>query len=190
MGGHLKPQLLLVCNDIRVMERLTRELQASFEVWWGETPAIAEERLRRLPDLVVAEHGTLERTAADWSAFVDGCELSGVRCVVFGTGDVDSPRLPCWCEHYLPDITSPAWVREYLKALTQLNETLHQLELRQGKLLACKFEQAEGLRSAAHIQQSLMPDTFPDLPGISFAHCFQPCQNVVTLLALEFAPTC
>jgi len=176
----LKPKILLVCIDEATAYDLHQELQLCFEVWFGDSPQRADALLHEMPDLVLAADALVLSDGCGWDDFAMGCELSGVRCVLFAHAEAAEVQMPIpgWCEHYLPDVSSPALVREYLKALVQLNESTRKLEISQGQLLARKLEQEEGLRSAAHIQASLMPDTFPDIPGISFAHCFQPCQNV------------
>jgi sigma-B regulation protein RsbU (phosphoserine phosphatase) len=131
-----------------------------------------------MPDLVLVAEALVCSEGCGWDDFAAGCELSGVRCVLFSSSDAEPAQVPEWCEHHLPDTSSPALVREYLKVLIRLDESVRKIKISQGQLLACKFEQEEGLRSAAHIQQSLMPDIFPELQGINFAHCFHPCQNV------------
>jgi len=174
----LKPKVLLVCSDEATAYILQQELQMCFEVWFGSSPRRADALLRDMPDLVLAADVLAGGGAGEWEDFALGCELSGIRCVLFARSGAAEAQIPPWCEHYLPDISSPALVREYLKALLQLNEAVRKLEMSQGQLLARKLEQEEGLRSAAHIQQSLMPDTFPEFTGVNFAHCFSPCQNV------------
>lgn len=154
------------------------ELQQCFTVWVGDNPTSAEKYLRNMPDLVLAAHLLFEVPATDWSGFAAGCELSGIRCILYGHNCSAACKALPWCSHFLPTISSPPLVLEYLKALMQLDGMARQLELSQGQLHASTLEQAEGLRSAAHIQRSLMPTTFPALPGIKFASCFRPCQNV------------
>lgn len=174
----MKPRVLLVCTDETTAYDLHQELQLCFDVCFGDSPQRADALLREMPDLVLAAESLVLSDGCGWDDFAMGCELSGVRCVLFAQDDAVEAQIPAWCEHYLPDVNSPALVREYLNVLIQLNQSVRKLEISQGQLLARKLEQEEGLRSAAHIQQSLMPDTFPDLPGINFARCFRPCQNV------------
>ena len=176
----MKPRILVVSPDAELLQPLVRELNPCFEVWFETAPIRAEERLRSMPELVLADIDVLDPAASGWQDFAMGCELSGVRCVLFRSGNTQGqqPGIPSWCDHYLPDIGAVSLVREYIRTLLQLDEISRRYELTQGQLHARQMEYEEGLRSAAHIQQSLMPDAFPEMPGITFASCFSPCQNV------------
>jgi len=177
-GEPLKKRVLIASIDSGEIAALAGELGPCFEVWVGDSPVLAEKYLRGMPDLVLAARALFGADADAWESFANGCELSGIRCILYGAdGSVTRETLP-WCGHFLPTISSPPLVREYLKALTQLDKITRQLEFSQEQLLSSRSEQEEGLRSATHIQQSLMPETFPTLPGINFARCFRPCQNV------------
>lgn len=177
----MNTRLLLISDSSAVVETLLASLQRQFRVQTGARPQQAEDLLRTLPDLVLFNAALLQGSETLWKGFAASCEASGVRTVLFSAQEQSEGPLSAlcpWCEHVLPGVSSPLLVCEYLHSLHQLDILASEVELVQGRLYEKKMELEEGLRSAAHIQRSLMPKQFPQIGQLRFASCFIPCQTV------------
>jgi len=132
--------------------------------------------LHDFPDLLLLDWTLSENVSRSlWEALELDCQTAEVPCLVF------------------PDTlySYPDWVAGCLRRLDDLDELLgkvasqlkiarlsRDLNLAHEKLIAKQFQLDESLKSAAHIQKSLVPANAPRVSRFSFSWQFLPCERV------------
>lgn len=176
----MRTQILVVGANEAQLKDLVADIDVSHDWLLAETPSSAADRLHCNPSLVLLQ---LEAVfdGCLWRDFIISCEMSGIPTLLFSLDGSDSAMaldaMP-WCNGVL-DVALPKQAQqEYLQLQLQCQQLLNQLEIAEGRLFEKNLELEEGLQSAAHIQQTLMPSTFPSLPQLQFSSQFIPCQTV------------
>jgi sigma-B regulation protein RsbU (phosphoserine phosphatase) len=141
-------------------------------------PERACRLLGREPDAVLLD-GALAAAGPAWEGFLRECQLSGIPCLVLGQASEDpGGRHAAWAEGLLPcsleekellgRIAGSVRIRQLQQELTKARDALRQ-RLR---------EQEEDLRSAAQIQQSLLPLRMPVVDNFRFAGRVLPFERI------------
>ncbi len=177
----MNTQILVVGSDQQQLQSLIADINASHDWFVADTPTSASDKLHRNPSVVLLQLDSVVDDNKLWRDFTISCELSGIPTLLFSLVGSDAgaalTAMP-WCNGVL-DVTLPKQAqRAYLQLQLQCQQLENQLELAEGRLFEKNMEFKEGLQSAAHIQQTLMPSSFPNLPRLHFASQFIPCQSV------------
>ncbi|OQY19117.1 MAG: hypothetical protein B6I36_05175 [Desulfobacteraceae bacterium 4572_35.1] len=175
-------QMLIVGSKTEQMQALAAGFKAGYRWRIATDPEEATTILHEDPALVLLQVETISSPQQPlWNDFIRSCELSNISTLLFSMehGDIEQLRsvMP-WCAGVL-DTSLPLNVQqEYLQLNVQCQAMQHDLELLEGRLFEKNMELKEGLQSAAHIQQTLLPSRFPELPKLHFAARFVPCKTV------------
>lgn len=138
--------------------------------------------LRECPALLMLD---VEMSVVDglapWAAFVHDCQTTNIPCLLFSSNG----RPPTQMKRFFPAAagiilrpTDPGEVVSSVSSQLTIRRLTYELNLTQFQLLEKKRELEDSLRSAANIQQSLIPHALPELDPLRFAARFLPCEKV------------
>jgi len=129
------------------------------------------EQVRR--DRSPAELPIIMATAKDQSEDI-------VKALTLGANDYVTKPLdfPVVMARVNTQISLKRSVEQILELEKRLSERNKELEAANGQLTATADRARKELETAARIQQSLLPQSLPDTPGLRFAWAFRPCQEL------------
>ncbi|MCK4621490.1 MAG: serine/threonine-protein phosphatase [Desulfuromonadales bacterium] len=138
--------------------------------------------LHQQPDLLLLDTKLASTASAEQlSALGTELELVGTLCLRLCREDIDFGQARTLAPWACGTITSPdasEQILEQIGTLLRVKQAEKERNLAQGRLLLYQREVAEGLRSAAHIQRTLLPNRYPNCEAFSFAWQFLPCETV------------
>ncbi len=183
--------ILVICTQPAKIHALLSSLDAQYVCEVCDNAEHATAVLHKAASLVLLQSEVIlgsasgekarGKKAQEWKDFSYSCELSDIPTILFSLDGVNSVTMRSavpWCAGTLDLAQSLAAQNDYLQLHMANQQLQYQLELAQGRLFEKNLELEEGLQSSAHIQQTLMPQHFPDLPELTFASRFIPCQSV------------
>ncbi len=129
------------------------------------------EQVRR--DRTPAELPIIMATAKDQSEDI-------VKALELGANDYVTKPLdfPVVMARVHTQVSLRRSVQQILELEKRLSERNRELETANVKLHEAAERTKKELETAARIQESMLPQALPDLPGLSFAWAFQPCQEL------------
>ena len=153
-----------------------------FVVVRAAVPGLARELLQREPDLVLADVDLLEVPAWEtaWAGCLETCRKRGIPCLLF-SGSACLEALSARADGGDAVLLRPNSKAELARRVELLSSRrrLHQQYFRTRRRLRERDrQQAEELRSAAQIQQSLVPSHLPDMGSYRFSWCFEPFEKI------------
>lgn len=138
--------------------------------------------LHQQPELLLLDTKLATTASAEQlSALGSELELAEVLCLRLGREDIDFQQartLTPWACGTIAAPNASEQALEQISILLRVKQAEKERDLAQGRLLFHQREVAEGLRSAAQIQRTLLPNRYPDCEAFSFAWQFLPCETV------------
>lgn len=142
----------------------------------------ATRLLREFPALLLLDvEAAIQNGLESWTAFVLDCQITNIPCLLFSSRRRPAAQMKELFPRAAGTILRPADHNEVLTTVVNqltVRQLTYELNLVQYQLLEKKRELEESLRSAAHIQQSLIPSRLPDIEGLRLASRFLPCGKV------------
>ncbi|TYO98117.1 sigma-B regulation protein RsbU (phosphoserine phosphatase) [Geothermobacter ehrlichii] len=180
VSGRKSPaDILLVHHPRTEPGALARTLRkAGHRVRHCTSLAAARQALRRFPALLMLDLELLETDPEPAAALGEECRLAGTDCLCFGADGGEPPPLPAWASGRLHAPDRAECLLEQVRLRLRLRELARQNELLLDQLAEREMALREGLKSAAAIQQSLLPRQAPCQEAFRFAWRFQPCESV------------
>ena len=134
--------------------------------------------LHESPDLLVLDWSLAEDVpTALWEGLEQDCQAAEIPCLAcLSPGDVDS--IPLWVSACLRRSDDADELLDKVGSQLAINRLTQDLNLANEKLIAKQFQLDESLKSAAHIQKSLVPAHPPKLSRFAFSWQFVPCERV------------
>ncbi len=142
----------------------------------------AEHLLRQSPDLLLLDGSLLrDEPVEHWQALAESCRHQDVACILFGAVD-GLPAPEGFAENWLEEVINrPDDTREVLfKVAAQLTirRLTYEAALAHKQLLEKQRQLEEYQRSAAEIQNALLPANLPEIAELEIAWRFVPCEQV------------
>jgi sigma-B regulation protein RsbU (phosphoserine phosphatase) len=176
-------RILIAHGDGDKAAELERVLaEAGCEIFRAETLEAARHLLHQDPDLLLLDMDLAASSAkADLAALAADLELAETFCLRLCSTEVDftstQQLVPFGCGTIFPP-GSCDQILEQVQTLLRINQAEDARNLAQERLVLHQMEVEEGLRSAAHIQHSLLPSRQVSSKAFSFAWKFVPCDSV------------
>lgn len=182
--GTFSAERILVAHSCRASTgELSRTLGGvGYDVLIAESLNDAHQALLHLPTVVLLEVELIQEAPADLlNAFNSDVQMLGIPCLRFSARGMDPEQMRFhapWATATIYDISNTAHVMEHAELALEVKRLIAERDLAREKLLAKQLEIDEGLRSAAHIQKSLLPKALPRTDAFDFAWQFFPCETV------------
>ncbi|PNU19218.1 hypothetical protein C2E25_13480 [Geothermobacter hydrogeniphilus] len=175
-------ELLIAHSAAPLGEELAGLLQdAGFSVTTADNLCTAQTALSRFPDLLLLDLDLADDPMTDLEPLAQGCLTGEIPCLLFSSLGMDPDRmrtLAPWSSGPLLSAEQRDLVLDQVRLQLELVRLRAERDLLAGRLEAKKIELREGLRSAAIIQQSLLPNFLPRSDSFRFAWRFRPCETV------------
>lgn len=177
---------VLIAEDDRVSRRM---LQRQLEQWGHEVVA-AEDGLEAWRLLTESKFSLV---ISDWvMPGMDGLELvrrireevkgAGYIYFILLTAKTETEDIVTGMDSGADDFLSKPFDRNELRVRVHAGERIIELERRlddrNEKLQAVNQRMSNDLKAAARVQQSLLPASLPDRPGVNLAWSFRPCEEL------------
>jgi len=154
--------------------------EAGFVVTTAADLDAARQALGRLPSLLLLDLD-LAQEAAHLRSLAQGCQSGEIPCLHFSSLGMAPERMRAlapWSSGPLLLAGQRESLLEQVRAQLEMARLRAERDLLIGQLEAKKRQLREGLRSAATIQQSLLPSFLPRSDSFRFAWRFRPCETV------------
>lgn len=178
------PGRILIAHSVRARAAELEEVLASAgcEVFRAENLTAASHLLHQYPDLLLLDMLLAETEGPEQLAELAAeLELAETFCLRLSAPDQDFQRmqqLTPFASGTISPQESSAQILEQVRLFLRVKEAEAHRNAAQELLVLHRMEVEEGLRSAAHIQQTLLPTQYPETAAFSFASQFNPCDTV------------
>jgi len=155
--------------------------EAGYALHWTDDPTAGHVALRGPESLVIIEAGLQRDHFGPCDHLIESSRSHHVPCLVFsagGAGPESGPGSGEISHGFIHTAGNLEEWREKLSLYRQISYQAQELKSMQQRLLARSEAEEEDLRSAALIQQSLLPKKIPDVGGFHFAWQFAPFEKV------------
>lgn len=154
---------------------------AGFSVTTADNLGTAQTALSRFPDLLLLDLDLAADPATDLEPLAEGCLTGEIPCLHFSSLGMAPERmrsLAPWSRGPLLLAEQRGLLLDQVRLQLQFRHLQEERDLLLGKLEAKRLQLQEGMRSAATIQQSLLPSFLPRSDSFRFSWRFRPCENV------------
>ena len=155
---------------------------AGCEIFRADNLDAASHLLHQNPDVLLLDMTLAEQAlAGQLSALGSELELTETFCLRLLPQERDFRQVqhlvPFGCGTIFPPGTAEM-ILEQISTLLRIKSAEMERNHAQERLVLHRMEVEEGLRSAAHIQHTLLPSRAPDTPAFDFAWRFIPCETL------------
>ncbi len=175
---------ILLAHSCRASSaELSRALGSDgYEVLIAQSLDDAHQALLHLPTVVLLEVELLQEAPSEQlNAFNSDVQMLEIPCLRFSARGMDPEQMRFhapWATATIYDISNTSHVMEHAELALEVKRLIAERNLALEKLVAKQVEIDEGLRSAAHIQKSLLPKVLPRTDAFDFSWQFVPCETV------------
>lgn len=175
---------ILIAHQNEVESKLLDELLsvAGHQIHRVHSLTAALEALRFCPEILLLDTDLLQTASTvEIINFSTGLEITETLCLRICTADAEFSQVQALSPFACGTVYTPANVLEILEqinSLLRIKNAENERNRAQEQLILHRMEVEEGLRSAAQIQNSLLPARSPLIDRYKFAWTFTPCETV------------
>lgn len=154
---------------------------SGYDLRWSDDSTVARTLVKGPESLLIIESSFRNERREQCAELLEACRLQHVPCLIFTARDSGLCEDQSFIEKpqgFVHDRENVLEWREKVELYRRLNLQARELKKMQHRLLVRSEQEEQELRSAAQIQQSLLPKKIPAINGFDVAWQFSPFEKI------------